>query len=196
MKEGSVTDSYLDRNNAIQKDGEVGLLKLLCDGLKIKMINGDVQEKDEFLGLSKAFSREEALFFFASERFFLPLKHWGHEECNIDSLYKFDFIDGYLKSCEIELSKEEKTFEYYKKLYKKYFYKDFQIEDIKSDDFASIKNQHHFSEVARKSCEFRDRHLLSLIENELKKHDKIIVVFGGWHVLAIEPSIQLIIERN
>lgn len=193
---GEVTNSYLDRNSAIDKDGEVGLLKFLCDGVKIKMINGDAQEKDEFFKLSKAFSREEALFFFASERFVLPIKHWGTGEYYLDELYQTDFIDGYIKRCGIELGEDEKTFEYYRKLYKKYFNKNFHIDDIKSDDFVTIKNQNHFSEVARKSCEYRDRHLLSLIEFELKKHDKLIVVFGGWHVLAIEPAIKQIIERN
>lgn len=193
---GKVTDSYLNRNNAIQKDGEVGLLKFLCDSLKIEMINGDAQEKDEFLMLSKAFSREEALFYYTSERFVLPLQHWATEEYDIDSLYKTEFIDGYLNSCGIKLNSEEKTFDYYRNHYKQYFKKDFHIEDLNSDDFITIKKQHHFSELARKSCNFRDRHLLELIEKELKQHDRIIVVFGGWHVLAIEPAVKQIINKS
>ena len=59
-----------------------------------------------------------------------------------------------------------------------------------------IKKTHHFCEVARKSKELRDKYLLKEIEEQLKYHDKVLVVFGGWHVLAIEPALKQIINRT
>jgi hypothetical protein len=192
---GEVKKTYSDRNSSIKKNGELGLLKYLCDCNKIKMLNGDMPDDKEFDELSKTYSRDEALLFFASERFVLPYTYWG-EKGNLDSLYKSDFIEGYLEDCNIKLAPEEKQFAYYKKTYNKYFNKEFDVNSIISDNFSPIRKKHHFCEVARKSKEFRDNYLLRQIEEQLKYHDKVLVVFGGWHVLAIEPALTQIINRT
>jgi hypothetical protein len=192
---GQVNKIYTDRNTAIVKNGETGLLKFLCDNHKISMLNGDMPDDKEFYELSSFYSRDESLLFFASERFILPFTYFD-EKGNLDSLYKSDFIEGYLESCNIKLTSKEKQFDYYKNLYKKYFNKEFNIESIVSDDFSPIRKTNHFCDVARKSKELRDKYLLKKIEEQLKQHDKVIVVFGGWHVLAIEPALKQIIDRT
>ena len=191
---GQVTRKYSGRDSAIIKNGETGLLKFLSDNHKIKVINGDMPDSIEFYGLSEYYSKDEALFFFASERFVLPFTYWG-ESGDLDSLYTNDFIEGYLLSEGIELTAEEKQFSHYINLYKKYFNMEFCIDSIRSDDFSPIRKQHHYCEVARKSKELRDKYLLKKIEEQLKVHDKVLVVFGGWHVLAIEPALTEIINR-
>ena len=192
---GQVKKTYTDRNSAIVKNGELGLLKFLCDKQGIKMINGDMPDEKEFYQLSEIYSKDEALLFFASERFVLPYTYWG-ENGNLDSLYKSDFIEGYLEPCGIKLKPEEKQFSYYKGLYKKYFNKEFNIDSICSDDFSPIRKTNYFCEVARKSKELRDRYLLQKIEEQLIHHDKVLVVYGGWHVLAIEPALTQIINQK
>lgn len=192
---GQVRKTYTDRNTAIKNNGETGLLKFLCDRQKINMINGDMPDDKEFDELAKIYSKEEALFFFASERFVLPYRYWS-ENKNIDSLYVNDFTKGYLESSGIKLTTNEKSFSYYKDLYKKYFKKDFNIDSIYSDDFSPIREKHHFCEVARKSKEFRDKYLLQQIEEQLMNHNRVIVVFGGWHILSIEPALAQIINRT
>jgi hypothetical protein len=192
---GQVKSKYSNRNSAIVKNGEIGLLKFLSDNQNIKMINGDMPDDSEFYALSKNYSRDEALLFFASERFVIPYTYW-YKKGNLDSLYKSDFIEGYLESCSIKLTDKEKQFEYYKALYRKYFNKKFSIDSIESDDFSPIRSKHHFCEVARKSKEFRDKYLLLQIEKQLSQYDRVIVVFGGWHVLAIEPALTQIINKT
>jgi hypothetical protein len=191
---GQIIKTYTDRNSAIVNNGELGLLKFLCDNQSIEMVNGDMPDDKEFYELSETYSKDEALLFFASERFILPYTYWD-ENGNLDSLYKSDFINDYLEPCGIKLTFEEKQFSYYKSLYKKYFDKEFNIDSICSDDFSPIRQEHHFCEVARKSKEFRDKYLLEQIEEQLKHHDKVLVVFGGWHVLAIEPALNQIIDK-
>lgn len=192
---GQITKTYSDRNSAVIKNGELGLLKFLCDNQNIKMINGDMPDSTEFCELTKYYSKDEILFFFASERFVLPYTYWD-EKGNLDKLYTSDFIEAYLMSEGIKLTPEEKQFSYYKDLYKKYFKKEFSITDINSDDFSPVRNNHYFCEIARKSKEFRDKYLLQQIEEQLKYHDKVLVVFGGWHVLAIEPALTQIINKT
>ncbi len=191
---GEVLKMYTDRNTAIENNGEIGLLKFLCDKQKIKMINGDMPDDKEFEELSMAYSVDEALFFFASERFVLPYTYWD-ESGNIDSLYESDFIKGYLELCNIKLMPDKKSFSFYKQLYERYLKTKFSIKSICSDNFSPIRRKHHFCEVARKSKELRDKYLLRQIEEQLKNNDKVIVVFGGWHVLAIEPALKQIIKR-
>lgn len=191
---GLVKKKYSDRNSAIEKNGELGLLKFLCDNESIEMVDGDMPDDKEFYELSKAYSKDEALLFFASERFILPYTYWV-KKGNLDSLYKSDFIESYVEPCEIKLTPEEKQFSYFKGLYKKYFNIEFTTDRICSDDFSPIRKQHHFCEVARKSKELRDKYLLQEISEQLDHHDKVLVVFGGWHVLAIEPALNRIINK-
>ncbi len=192
---GQITKTFSDKNSAIIKNGEFGLLKFLCDNQNIKMLNGDMPDKKEFYELVKYYSKDEALFFFASERFVLPYTYWAEKE-NLDNLYTSDLIEGYLVSEGIKLTSKEKQFSYYKDLYKNYFKKEFNIDSINSDDFSPIKNNHHFCEVARKSKELRDKYLIQQIEEQLKYYDKVLVVFGGWHILAIEPALTQIINNT
>lgn len=191
---GQISKTYLDKNSAIVRNGETGLLKFLCDNKNIKMLNGDMPDKKEFDELVKYYSKEEALFFFASERFVLPYTYWN-EEGNLDSLYTSNLIEGYLVSEGIELSSEEKKFSYYKSLYKKYFNKEFNIDNINSDDFSPIRSTHHFCDIARKSKELRDKYLIQHIEEQLKHYNKVLVVFGAWHILAIEPALTQVINK-
>ncbi|MCD4746641.1 MAG: hypothetical protein K8R58_10110 [Bacteroidales bacterium] len=192
---GQITKTFSDKNSAIIKNGEFGLLKFLCDNQNIKMLNGDMPDNKEFDELSKYYSKDETLFFFASERFVLPYTYWD-EKGNLDSLYESDFIENYLLSEGIQLTSEEKQFSYYKGLYKKFFKKEFCIDSINSDDFSPIRNNHHFCGVARKSKELRDKYLIQQIEEQLKYYNKVLIVFGGWHILAIEPALTQIINNT
>ncbi|MDD3085377.1 MAG: hypothetical protein PHU32_05835 [Candidatus ainarchaeum sp.] len=191
---GQISKIYTDKKTAITNNGELGFLKFLCDKQNIKMLNGDMPDEKEFNELVKFSSREKALLFFASERFVLPYTYFGTKG-NIESLYRSDFIEGYMAECGIKLKPEEKHFSYYKSLYEKYFNIPFSIDRINSDDFSPIRKTNDFCNVARKSKELRDKYLLKKIEEQLKHHNKVLVVFGGWHVLAIEPALKQIINR-
>ena len=192
---GQVSKTFIDRDTAISSDGETGLLKFLCDKKGIKMLNGDMPESDEFYELSKEFSQEEALLFFASERFVLPYKYFN-QTGNFDSLYENDFMKGYMEVNGIKLAPKEKTFSHYKMLYQKFFQLEFSMENIQPDNFSPIRKTHPFCEIARASKKTRDRYLAQQIESQLKQHDKVLVVFGAWHVLAIEPTLRQIINRE
>ncbi len=192
---GNLTKKYNSRNEAIRKNGELGLEKFLADNNGIETVNGDMPDSSEFFELSKAYSKEEALVYFASERFILPLTYYFDEKPDLENLYKPDFIDGYIQSTGILLLKEEQDFSFYKTAYKKYFKNEFNIDNIHSDDFSPIRTHGHFCEIARKSKELRDICLLNKIEEKLKTHDRVLVIFGGWHILAIEPALEQIIKR-
>lgn len=192
---GNLTKSYYDRKEAILRNGELGLEKYLADKMGIKTLNGDEPFGIEFDELSKDYSKEEAILFYGSERFIFPFA-FGQYSGNIDTSYVKNFIYKNFTESNIKLTETEKTFDYYKQLYKKYFKTEFSVDTINQLDFAPFGKRHHFCNITRKSKELRDRYLLKQIEAQLQKHDKVMVVYGGWHILAIEHALKQIIERQ
>ncbi|MEO6720063.1 MAG: hypothetical protein ABIN67_06840 [Ferruginibacter sp.] len=191
---GNLTKHFSSRNQAILKEGELGLEKFLADNAGINTLNGDMNDKLEFEELSKAYSKEEALLFFASERFIFPYA-FGQFTGDFEKLYDSIFINKYLLKEGIHLTSDEKTLNFYTTSYEKYFHQKFSLDNISQLDFTPFSRKNHFNDVTRKSKEIRDIALLKKIGEQLKKHDKILVIFGGWHVLAIEPALKQIIER-
>lgn len=190
---GELKQEFLNKNTAIHKDGELGLIKYLCDQDGIKTQNGDISFRQEFDELEKVYGREKTYFYYTSERFILPIKYWGGED-QLEELYRSDFVDSYLLPSGIELREEEKDIQHYKNLYQKFFKNPFQLSAVKSDDFSPIKENHYFCEIARQSKLIRDLHLMEQIKKSLETHDKVLVLFGGWHVLAIEPALNTILD--
>ena len=192
---GNLTRTYTSRNEAIKKSGELGLVKYLADKAGIKTVNGDAPDKLEFDELTLAYSKEEALLFFASERFIFPYV-FGQFSGPLAHTYDSIFIKKYLEKEGIELAPHEKTFAYYKQLYQKYFSEEFSLDNINQLHFIPFSTTHHLNDIARKSKELRDVYLCQQIETQLRKHDRVLVVYGGWHVLAIEPALTQIINRS
>lgn len=191
---GILTKTNSSRNSAITHRAELGLEKYLADKAGIKTFNGDMPAKMEFEELSKAYSKEEALVQFASERFIFPFV-FGQFTGNLEKNYDSIFIKQYLEKEGIQLTPEEKVFSYYKKLYQNYFHQPFSLDSISMLDFAPFGTRNHFDKVTRKSKELRDVYLCKQTESQMKIYDRILVVFGGWHVLAIEPALSQIMNR-
>lgn len=58
------------------------------------------------------------------------------------------------------------------------------------DDFSPVNPKARFGALARTSNGVRDRRLLAAIREALGEYDRVVVVFGTWHVLAIEPVLE------
>ena len=197
---GDLNKTYSSLNEAIAKDSDLGFDKYLADKAGIRTVNGDEPQHQEFEELSEAYSKEEALVYYAAERFIFPY---------IFQDVKKDFVASYeeytadlVRYDSIPLSPAEQQFSYFQNTYNNYFDEKFDVnelersfEHINQFDFIPFSTAHHFNEVSRTSKELRDRYLLKTIEEQLRKNDKVMVVYGGWHVLAIEPALTQIIER-
>lgn len=191
---GVIEKTFLSRNKAIVESGELGLLKYLADKEGFLLLNGDINFNREFNELLKIYTREEVMYFFITQRFIFPLIHFS-ESTNLDSLYLNEFVDGYLKSNKINLLPEEKELKYYYELYKKYNGKRFELNDIDYNHLSPIVKGGHFNDVARKSAEIRDDYLLENINRNLQIHKKVMVVFGGWHILVLEPKLNQLMNE-
>jgi hypothetical protein len=186
---------YKNRNEAINQDAEIGQLKYLCDNQNIELINGDLLTVNEFNELFKQYGRERVLLYTCCERFFSLYKNnWIDTTKGIEAAYQKDFIQ-YLESENVKLKESEKKFSYMVSAYKKFFGTDLDVYHIPTEKHDFLKDNGKLCEIGRSSKMVRDKHLLSTIEKALKKYDRIFVVFGGAHSVAIEPALKQIMNH-
>ena len=198
---GDLTKTYSSLSEAIAMDSDLGFVKFLADSVGIETVNGDEPERLEFEELADAYSREEAILFYGSERFMFPYL-FGEFKGKLPELYESIFIANLMNYHRVKLKPSEQKFTYYQEAYANFFHQNLdwgnfdQLRDsISQLDFIPFQDAHHFNKVARTSKELRDRYLLRTIEEQLERHDIVMVVYGGWHVLAIEPALKQIIQR-
>jgi len=63
------------------------------------------------------------------------------------------------------------------------------------DATSAIRAAGPLSDLARATNVVRDRALLANIRAALQDHDRVVVVFGSWHVLALEPALDQALPR-
>lgn len=186
---------YLSKKDALQKDGEIGLTKIMSDSLKIETVTGDPNVDFEFSELLKTYSKGEFLTYIITERLMWSLVgEKVSQEKEIEKKYN-QFIKNYIiKKGKVELTVEEKKFSFYKINYNKLVGREFSLNDLKPTN--PFDSNGKFQEIGRKSKNIRDQFLLQTIDNLLNENDKVFVVFGGWHLLTCKPGLKEIIERK
>lgn len=186
---------YLSKKDALLKDGEIGLTKIMSDSLKIQTVNGDPNENYEFSEILKTYSKGEFLAYIVTERLMWNL--FGEKvlnESEIEKRYNL-FVENYIiKRGKINLSLDERKFGFYKKNYQYIVGREFNINDLKSTN--PFDKEGKFQDIGRKSKNVRDQYLLKTIDKLLDKNDKIFIVFGGWHLLTCEPGLNEIIAKK
>ncbi len=191
-----IAGKYKSRNEAILGSGEVGLLQFLCDKNHIKMVNGDMPDKDEYKVLFSEYPFEKVYLLIAIERFVNPYKNGAYKNLDIKRAFETKFIVGDFINNGIKLTKEQATFEYLKKIYKKYIGRELTMGTMEPMQDYFISNQTEFGVLHRRSKEIRDGVLLGKIDSTLNKKDRVFVVFGASHLLALKPALKQIINRK
>lgn len=191
-----IAGKYKSRNEAILGSGEVGLLQFLCDKNHIKMINGDMPDKDEYKVLFSEYPFEKVYLLIGIERFVNPYKNGAYKNLVIKRAFEKEFIVKDFINNGIILTREQATFEYLKKIYKKYFGRELTMETMEPMPEYYLSNQTEFGVLHRRSKEIRDSVLLGKIDSTLNKKDRVLVVFGASHLLALKPALKQIINRK
>lgn len=187
---------YASRNEAIEKNGEIGQLKYLCDSVGIPMINGDLDLASEVKALFEKHGRKNVLLYLAHERFLdLYVHNWIDTSGGLEKSYQKEFVD-YLQNNGVELKKEEKHFSYIRQAYQDYFREPFDIRTIPAEKFYFLHDAGELTRIGRSSKVVRDIGLLGKIEEALKSYDRVFIVFGGAHAWAIEPALHQIMGKQ
>jgi hypothetical protein len=185
---------YSSRQDALLKDGEIGLSKILSDSLKIKTVDGDPTVAFEFKELLKTYSKGEFLAYIVTERLMWGLKGQGISKTSeIEKNYE-KFVQNYIiKEGGITLEKTEQSFSFFKSNYEQLLKRPFDISELEPTN--PFEPNGKFQKIGRASKEIRDQYLIKTVDKLLNTHDKIFIVFGGWHLLTCKPGLEKVINR-
>jgi hypothetical protein len=198
FNEGGHIDSakhYATRDEAISKNAETGELKFLCDQQGVSMVNGDLEDSTEWNELFKIHSRGDVYLYMCNERFLnLYVNAWIDTTAGIDETFKKEFIDYYSKR-GIKFTEVEKHFVHVKNVYKDIFHKDLDIHKIPAEKFYFLSDGGRLCALGRSSKTIRDKTLLKKIERAFQQYDRVMVVFGGAHAIALEPALKQLMRN-
>jgi hypothetical protein len=185
---------YTSSERAIKSDGERGLLKYLCDRQHIAMLNGDMTTKDEFTALLNRFPKDQVYLYMAVERFLNPYRQGYIKGLSFEKAFQQEHV-AYLEQNGFTLTAQEKTTTYLKSLYATYFHRALDLGNLVEVHDYYLTDPGIFGQIGRASKEVRDQALLVKIDKSLDDYDRVFVVFGGSHWVAVQPGLQYIIDK-
>lgn len=92
------------------------------------------------------------------------------------------------------MNKTERSFDFFKANYAKLLNRPFDLEELEPADPFDPNGR--FQAIGRTSKEIRDQFLLKTVDQLLDAHDKVFIVFGGWHLLTCELGLKEIVNRE
>lgn len=160
------------------------------------MLNGDMDEKQEYQTLFNEGSFEKTYLLFALERFVNLYKHGVYPNTTIEKAFQEKFIKKQLLAYGIALTVEQKHFNYFKKIYQKNFKKPFNLLDNEPVDNYYLEDKTDMGNIHRRSKIVRDSVLLTKIDSALYKYDRVFVAFGASHIVALKPALKQILKKH
>jgi hypothetical protein len=197
---GQVKDSvrYRSRHEAAAHNGETGCLKYFSDRAGIKMINGDITEREEFPITLRIHPREELFLYYVMERIVQPYLMGMHGNAPFEEIYEQQMNKWFVAS-GFPLAPEEQSADYFKGLFRKQvgapFKPEVNFDNIEKFDYVN-GGDCKFCAIGRTSKVVRDSVLLTKIDQSLDRYDRVMVTFGHGHALAVEPALHQIINRR
>ena len=191
---GQITKKFQDEKEAVALGGEVGLLKYLSDLSGKILVNGDTEDSLEYPAMLKKYPEDDLLLYYVMERLIIPYLNGAYSNREIDELYEIVIQKWFIKE-GFPVDENLKNFSGYKYLYKSKIGHDLVLAinpDIELFDYVNPNCK--YCQIGRDSKVLRDAHLLEKIHAELQTHDKVMVVFGHGHILAVEPALKKMID--
>ncbi|MBI4647166.1 MAG: hypothetical protein HY738_11400 [Bacteroidia bacterium] len=113
-------------------------------------------------------------------------------DSNFEKYMNVFFCD--LKNNGILLNNDEIKYSYMKNYYEKFFQTILKWKEFDPTNYQPIYSKTLLNEICRESTYFRDRHIVSIIEETLKTKNKIFVVMGGSHLVIEEPALRYLMK--
>ena len=193
---GQITRKFKDEKEAVTSSGEAGLLKFWTDLNNKSLITGDTQDSLEFEIMLKKHPKDDLLLYYIMERLVVPYLNGAHRDRSFEDLYEL-VIEKWFINEGFPVDESLKTFAGYQKLYNSRIGHNLELTlnpDIELFDYVNPDCKYCL--IGRDSKVLRDSVLLEKINSELKTHNKVMVVFGHGHVLAIEPALKMMMEKR
>jgi hypothetical protein len=182
----------MSREQAIQTGADLGYTIYVSRKYAATTRSGDAPLKEELLALLARYPAEDVLVFLTAQRLI-----GGTRKPNVNSIaleYPI-FFENYLVENGFPQKQGFSDWNGFLKEYKRVIGRSFSQESWNPDFVNPTLNAGRLSELARTSDGVRDRYLLDSIKKALQEQNRVVVVFGGWHVLALEPQLNNLLPQ-
>lgn len=180
----------MSRDQAIKVGSEIGFSVYLAGRYGAAIRSGDAPEKEEFSALLTHYPAEDVLVFLTAQRLI------GGRNPDLKALARQypDFFETYLAANGIPRRSGWETWNGFLSEYEHVVGRPLTQASWNPDLLSPVRNNGKLSEMCRTMDAFRDRHLLAAIREALRDDDRVVVVFGAWHVLALEPVLGTVLS--
>lgn len=179
-------------DQAIKIGADLGFTVHLAERFNAQIRSGDAPEKDEFKALLAVYPAEDVFVFLTGQRLIGSVRN---PDLKIAQAEYSNFYHGYLVKNGIPKREDWAQWNGFLKAYERVVGKPFTRESWHPVFVNPTVSATRLNQVARTSDVVRDRFLLASIRKALKDNDRVVVVFGAWHVLALEPVLNdLVLE--
>lgn len=177
----------LTRSEAIRLGADAGFIVHLAAANKVPVRSGSHAVRNEIAALLKRHSAEEVLVYLTAQRHIgyarrpdLAKAEAGYAAFHEDYLVANGFPDrdrwddwqGFLSSWQ-RVTGSALTPQAWDR-----------------DLWSPIRDRGRLSEMGRISSSYTDGRLVATIRQALVEHDRVLVTFGSWHVLSLEPVLE------
>jgi len=180
----------MPRDQAIKVGAEVGFAVYLAGRYGVAIRSGDASDKEEFSALLAHYPAEDVLVFLTGQRLI------GGRNPDLKEIARQypGFFETYLAANGIPRRNGWETWNGFLTEYEHVVGRPLTRASWNPDLLRSVRNNGKLSEMCRTMDAFRDRHLLAAIREALRDHERVVVVFGAWHVLALEPVLENVLS--
>lgn len=182
-----VDEARQGRTEKFIRGGESALGVILADEKKIPFIAGEPDHQDIYKGLkAKGYSDEDILGFYTVRQ----VPQWVRENLDKKTLFKNKIPPFLTHYCKVFSVQPCPTSEEIIKWYKTKLGHDL-VPDVSNEEVAPYSDGTVYTQKISSDVGFiRDHFTLNLIQEMLKKHKRVAVIYGTGHFLTLRKSFD------
>lgn len=177
----------MPRDQAIKTGADLGFAVHLARKHGAATRSADAAPREEIRALLDKYSPQDVLVFLTAQRLIGNVRAPNMSSAAAE--YP-EFFTQYLVRNGFPASVEWKTWDGFLEAYENATGQPLSPDTWNRELFSPIKNTGRLSDVARSTNAVRDQQFLTEVRRALRDHDRVVVVFGSWHVLALEPVLE------
>jgi hypothetical protein len=182
----------LSRDEAITVGSDVGFAVHLAAAHAAVLRSGDAPEAVEFAALLAGHPPGDVLVFLTAQRL---IGNVEHPDLDAAAAQYPAFFADYLAANGVPRREGWDTWAGFLREYEHVVGEALTPASWRAERLSAVRDAGPLADMARATNAVRDSALLAAIERALREHDRVLVVFGSWHVLALEPVLDGALDR-
>lgn len=182
--EGGNPPTLGDRDAAVQKYAEAGLLRFLAGRDRVPVATFEPSFDEEIAYALKSYTPQQVKVFYALRQ--AAEARVAAQEGGLDERIK-DWLSGYLPAHG--LKNPPNTLEELAAACKSLFPELADWHRVPEDWFDPTQSRHYTNDLANDTGVFRDKHIFHVLVERAKRDDRVFAVIGASHVVVQEPAL-------